>query len=182
MVKNTETSKKSNGKKIAAIICGVVAIAAIVAVVVFAINNQNNQNSNSNSSNNSNTSSNNSAADQKTAPDQSNNNAVADNGNTSNNGSSESSNSIVGVWKYYDPAFADQDINFTYTFNADGTGVYDAAGTILPFTYEINGQNIKITMQESTYSGDFNTTFEIVGDKLNIKDSGNTDTIYQRVK
>ena len=69
-------------------------------------------------------------------------------------------NSIVGKWKYDDPSLGD---SFIYTFNADGTGNYTAAGN---FTYVIDGDNLSITYDAS--GATFDTVFEINGDRLNI--------------
>lgn len=67
---------------------------------------------------------------------------------------------------------------YTYTFNDDGTGTYDAAGTLMKFKYTTNGNKISITYDGNTSS--FDTTFEIKGNELNVKDSFGEDTIYKR--
>lgn len=80
-------------------------------------------------------------------------------------------NSIVGKWAHG---------SFVYTFNKDKTCQYDAAGTIMKCTYEIDGDKISIL-----YKGDstpFETTFSIDGDTLNVKDSFGSDTLYKRTK
>ena len=108
--------------------------------------------------------------------------------NNNNNGgqSSENNNSqietntgsqtgsIVGKWEYDDPDLGD---SFIYTFNADGTGNYTAAGN---FTYTIDGNNISITYDTS--GATFDTVFEINGDRLNMIDSIGNDTFYKRAK
>ena len=79
--------------------------------------------------------------------------------------------SIVGKWALG---------SFVYTFNKDKTCQYDAAGTIMKCTYEIDGDKISIL-----YKGDsvpFETTFSIDGDTLNVKDSLGNDTLYKRQK
>ncbi len=78
---------------------------------------------------------------------------------------------IVGKWALS---------NFEYTFNEDKTCQYDAAGTIMKCTYEIDGDKISILYDGNTEP--FETTFEINGDKLNVKDSFGNDTIYEKVK
>ena len=84
-------------------------------------------------------------------------------------------NTIVGQWK--NDAYGS---NFVYTFNADGTGKYDAAGTLMEFTYTIDGDKISILYTGNTAS--FDTTFSIEKDTLNVKDSLGNDTLYKRVK
>ena len=97
---------------------------------------------------------------------------------SSNVGSSITSNSknpIVGSWKYEYIGYA-----FVYTFNGNGTGKYDAAGTEMQFTYTTDGNKISIL-----YNGDsapFETEYSIDGDTLNIIDSFGTDTLYQRLE
>ena len=81
------------------------------------------------------------------------------------------SDSIVGSWKY-------DGADYTYTFNEDGTGNYNSAGTDMPFKYEISGKNISFF-----YDGDdisFDTEFEINGNVLNVKDSNNEDVFYNK--
>ena len=79
--------------------------------------------------------------------------------------------SIVGEWKL-DP--------FAYTFNEDGSGQYDAAGTVMKFTYETDGDKLSILYDGNT--APFETTYSISGDELNVKDSSGNDTIYKKVK
>lgn len=87
-------------------------------------------------------------------------------------------NELVGSWKY-DTTIKGYD--FIYTFNEDGTGKYDAAGTILKFTYKVDGNKISFK-----YTGEnmetWDTTFSVKGDTLNVKDSNNEDTLYKKVK
>ncbi len=78
---------------------------------------------------------------------------------------------IIGEWKL-DP--------FVYTFNEDGTGQYDAAGTIMKFTYTTEGEKISFLYEGNT--DPWETTYSIDGDKLNVKDIAGNDTIYTRVK
>lgn len=100
---------------------------------------------------------------------------------TSTNGGSEvTSDSIVGEWKYVDSALGDVGTDFIYTFNADGSGNYNAGGTDMPFTYTTEGNQIAITYTSS--GGTFESEYEIKDNVLNIKDSGGNDTLYKRVK
>lgn len=78
---------------------------------------------------------------------------------------------IVGEWKLD---------SYVYTFNEDGTGQYDAAGTIMKFTYKTEGEKLSILYDGNT--DPFETTYSIDGDKLNVRDSLGKDTIYTRVK
>ncbi len=68
--------------------------------------------------------------------------------------------------------------SYVYTFNEDKTCSYDAAGTLMNCTYEINGDKISILYTGST--APFETTFSIEGNKLNVKDSLGRDTIYEK--
>ena len=78
---------------------------------------------------------------------------------------------LVGSWEY-------EIGGFTYTFNSDGSGVYDVAGTQKKFTYTAENSVLSITYEGSTAP----TQLEYVlsGDTLNVKDSGGNDTIYHR--
>ena len=80
---------------------------------------------------------------------------------------------IVGSWKY-------DGADYTYTFNEDGTGKYNAAGTDMEFTYTINENQISILYTGNT--APFETEFSINGDTLNIIDSFGSDTLYKKVK
>ncbi len=171
-------------KKTIAIICGGLVVVAVVIAVVAVVLNNNSQSSNNNNSNNS---SNNSSAEEKTSGNTNNNQPIADNnasGNSSNSSSNGSSNtddsnqanSIVGRWQYNDNEMSNANINFIYIFNADGTGEYDAAGSVMKFTYEAKDGKLTIHYENL---GDFSTTYEVNGDTLNVRDSGGADTIYK---
>ncbi|MBR2827832.1 MAG: hypothetical protein IKE70_01190 [Bacilli bacterium] len=80
-------------------------------------------------------------------------------------------NGIVGKWALG---------KFVYTFNKDKTCQYDASGTIMKCTYEIDGDKISILYDGNTLP--FETTFSIDGDTLNVKDSLGNDTLYKRQK
>ena len=85
----------------------------------------------------------------------------------------EIADAIVGDW-----ASEDFDGIFVYTFNEDGTGNYDAAGTDLPFTYTVDGDKLSILFDGDDIS--FDTTCTISGDALTIKDSLDEDVVYKR--
>lgn len=77
-------------------------------------------------------------------------------------------NTIVGQWQSKDYS------SYVYTFNEDGTGDY--SGT--EFTYTTEDNKISILYKNST--APFESTYEINGNELNIKDSFGKDTIYIR--
>ena len=85
---------------------------------------------------------------------------------------------LVGTWKNDTTV---KGYEFVYTFNADGTGEYDAAGTVMKFTYKVDGNKISFK-----YTGEdmetWDTTYSVDGDTLNVKDSNNEDTLYKKVK
>ena len=83
--------------------------------------------------------------------------------------------SIVGSWKY-------ESADYTYTFKEDGTGTYNALGTIMEFTYTIDetGEEKKISILYKGNTAPFETTFTIKDKELNIKDSFGKDTIYKK--
>jgi hypothetical protein len=68
---------------------------------------------------------------------------------------------------------------FVYTFNADGTGNYDASGTDMPFTYTIEDNNLSILYDGDTFP--FETTFVITDTTLTIKDSFDEDVVYNKL-
>ena len=78
---------------------------------------------------------------------------------------------IEGSWEY-------ESGGYIYTFNADGTGTYDISGTIMNFTYTAEGGVLAITYEGS--DAPMELEYEIDGDKLNVKDSMGSDTIYYR--
>ena len=81
----------------------------------------------------------------------------------------EEKNSIVGKW---------EQSGYIYTFNEDNSCSYDAMGTLMKCTYEIDGDKISIMYTDSTVP--FETTYSIDGNKLNVIDSFGNDTIYTR--
>ena len=80
-------------------------------------------------------------------------------------------NGLVGSWEY-------ESGGFTYTFNSDGSGVYDMAGTKMKFTYTSENSVLSITYEGST--APMQLEYVLSGDTLNVKDSGGNDTIYHR--
>lgn len=80
---------------------------------------------------------------------------------------------IVGNW-----ASRDFDGLFIYTFNEDGTGNYDAAGTQMPFTFTMEGDKLSVLFDSDTDS--FDTVYKIEGNTLTIKDSLGEDVIYDK--
>ena len=93
-------------------------------------------------------------------------------------GKSNTSKEIVGKWKNDTTV---EGYEFIYTFNEDGTGEYDAAGTIMKFKYKIDGNKISFKYTDEDMET-LDTTFSINGDTLNVKDSNNEDTLYEKVK
>ena len=87
----------------------------------------------------------------------------------------EKKDTIVGKWETKLGTSS-----YVYTFNEDKTCSYNAAGTLMKCTYTIDGDKISILYDGNTVS--FDTTFEIKDDTLNVRDSNNNDTIYNRVK
>ena len=79
--------------------------------------------------------------------------------------------SIVGEWEY-------ESGGYVYTFKADGSGVYDAGGTLMPFTYTASGGKLSITYEGSTEP--MVLDYELSGSKLNVIDSMGNDTIYNK--
>ena len=85
--------------------------------------------------------------------------------------SGASDSSIVGEWEY-------ESGGYVYTFKADGSGVYDAGGTNMPFTYTATGGKLSITYEGNTEP--MVLDYEINGNKLNVIDSLGNDTIYNK--
>lgn len=79
---------------------------------------------------------------------------------------------IVGKWTY------ESMDSVYYVFKEDGTGSYTFAGATKKFTYKIDKNKISILYDGDTAS--FDTTFSIDGNKLNVKDSFGSDTIYKK--
>ena len=84
---------------------------------------------------------------------------------------------IVGQWKNNEI----EGVEFVYTFNEDGTGKYEYGENVDNFKYTIDGNKISFKYTDEEMET-FDTTFSIDGDTLNIKDSNNEDTLYEKVK
>ena len=82
-------------------------------------------------------------------------------------------NSIVGKWE-----IKIGKNSYVYTFKEDGTCEYNVTGTIMKCTYKTNKDKLSIKYDGDTVS--FDTTYSIKGNKLNVKDSFGSDTIYTR--
>ena len=78
---------------------------------------------------------------------------------------------LVGTWVY-------EGGSYTYVFNEDGTGSYEAFGGKLEFTYTTEGEKLSILYTGNT--APFETTYTIDGNTLNVRDSAGKDTIYKR--
>ncbi len=81
-----------------------------------------------------------------------------------------SGNPIVGSWEY-------ETGGYTYVFNEDGTGVYQLSSGDMKFTYEIKDGNVLSILYDGN-TDPMELEFEIDGDRLNVKDSFGSDTIY----
>ena len=94
-------------------------------------------------------------------------------GGEADGGEAESANPLVGDWASQDYSGA-----FIFTFNEDGTGNYDAAGTQMPFTYTAEDGQLSIL-----YDGDtlpFESEYTVEGTVLTMKDSFGDDVIYNK--
>lgn len=88
--------------------------------------------------------------------------AAADSANTSDS-------ALVGSWEY-------EYGEFVYTFNTNGTGTYDAAGTVMEFTYTDHGDSVELLYTGNTLASTYG--YRIEGDTLYIKDSLDNDVKY----
>ena len=82
---------------------------------------------------------------------------------------SEGAAALVGEWKN------ENGLN-SYLFNADGTGTYTVGETVLPFTYEATDTELVILFEGNSTST--TGTYEVDGDKLNIRDAYGTDNVF----
>ena len=69
-------------------------------------------------------------------------------------------------------------LEFTYTFNADGTGDYYAAGTDMPFTYTAKDGQLSILFSDVDVP--YETPYTIEGKTLTVKDSLGMDVTYKK--
>ena len=102
------------------------------------------------------------------------NTATTEGTEESTTSASAGDSALVGSWenKSYGSSY-------TYTFNEDGTGKYDAGGTLMEFTYTTSGNKISILYTGNT--DPFETEYSIDGDTLNVIDSLGHDTLYEKV-
>ena len=83
------------------------------------------------------------------------------------------SGQLVGQWQ------SEKKSDYVYTFHADGTGQYDMAGNVLAMTYTIEDGKITLNFTQDGYAP-VTLSYELEGDRLNIKDSYGKDTFYER--
>ena len=76
---------------------------------------------------------------------------------------------VVGKWAYS---------SFVYTFNDDKTGTYDAAGTLMKFTYEDDGTKLSILYEGNT--APLELKYRLEENKLIITDSFGSDVEYTK--
>ena len=74
---------------------------------------------------------------------------------------------IIGTWKHD---------KYVYTFKDDKTGIYDANGTIMKFTYKDNGKKVTILYDNNTIASSYE--YKINDNKLIIKDSFGSNVEY----
>ena len=82
--------------------------------------------------------------------------------------------SIVGEWKVE----SEDNYDFRYIFNEDGTGRYVYPGSELRFTYEDKGDRIVIVFDGNTVESEFE--YRIEDNTLIIKDSFGQDVRYNK--
>ena len=80
------------------------------------------------------------------------------------------SSALIGSWAY------EEDENFVYTFNPDGTGTYEVYGEKLSFTYTDNGTSVEMVFDDAP--GVFDYT--VNGNTLVLVDSIGTEVKYIR--
>ena len=78
---------------------------------------------------------------------------------------------LVGQWEY-------SALNCTYTFNDDGTGSYNFAGSEMKFTYEDKGDSFSVLYDGNTVASDYEYVIE--GNVLTITDSFGSPVEYTR--
>lgn len=95
----------------------------------------------------------------------------------------KASNKIVGTWEMrYDSLLEEEgleldeedledyiDIDFSFTFNEDGTGAISMLGEQTDFTYEIDGDNIKLIEDGEDKEDVEAWKFNIDGDNLTLE-------------
>lgn len=71
--------------------------------------------------------------------------------------------SVIGSWK------ADSGADTTYVFNEDGTGKLAIGDISTSFTYEINGDTLKITTEILKQKEEKEYTYTLESDKLTLE-------------
>lgn len=84
---------------------------------------------------------------------------------------SGSTGALIGSWKY---AGGD----YTYNFNADGTGNYTVGETVMEFTYEDDGATVTIQYATATVPNEYAYTVE--GNTLYIADDFGDTVEYHK--
>ena len=82
--------------------------------------------------------------------------------------------SIVGTWKID----TEEDIDFKYVFNEDGTGAYVYYNSKIEFRYEDNGDKVKIIFDGDSVENSLE--YRIEGDILFIKERFNNEVRYKK--
>ncbi len=88
---------------------------------------------------------------------------------SSSSQSSAGAKAVQGKWAYGD---------FSYTFNGDGTGMYEAQETKIEYTYKVDGNKLSILYKGNT--SPYETTYKVEGDSLFLVDSFGNETEYKK--
>lgn len=86
----------------------------------------------------------------------------------------ESKSSIVGVWKVE----SEENYDFRYVFNDDGTGYYAYMENQLPFTYEDKGDKVVIVYSGNPIESEIE--YRIEGNTLIIKNEFGKEIKYNK--
>ena len=84
-------------------------------------------------------------------------------------GKKEEKPTLIGEWDYS---------GFVFKFNEDKTGSYTAGDTEMPFTYEDDGESVKILFEGNTTPSTYK--YRIEKDKLYFTDSFDKEIIYTK--
>lgn len=82
--------------------------------------------------------------------------------------------SVIGEWR----SNSATEHNYKYTFNINGTGIYEYYGTQVPFEYEDKGDKLIITFEGNAVASEFE--YRIEEKNLIIKDNSGNDVIYSK--
>ena len=91
----------------------------------------------------------------------------------SDSGAADTSQSIVGTWALQ--LYGDE---YTYTFNPDGTGVYNAAGKIMNLTYTTKDGIYYETFEGSTAA--VKRPYRIENNQFIVEDSYGEEIVYTK--